>query len=84
VRALPSISRFILSEELIEEVAQDLKDRSEALKQLKAHLLLSQGQMKKFVNRLRTPFTHTHTHTPAWSFHLLKPTNNPGPLQDAS
>ncbi|WVY98390.1 hypothetical protein V8G54_030541 [Vigna mungo] len=56
-RPPPTISRFVPGETSIEAVAQDLKDRDEALKQLKFHLGRAQDQMVKLANKKRRPTT---------------------------
>ena len=45
--------RYTQGETRVEQVALDLIDRDEALKQLKHHLLQAQQQMKKQVDRKR-------------------------------
>nr|KYP68833.1 Retrotransposable element Tf2 [Cajanus cajan] len=49
-RSPPSLVRFIPGETLVEAVAQDLKDRDEALTQLKFHLTRAQDQMTQYAN----------------------------------
>nr|KYP42454.1 Geminivirus Rep-interacting motor protein [Cajanus cajan] len=51
----PSLARFIPGEVLVEAVAQDLRDRDEALKQLKYHLGRAQDQMIHYANARRRP-----------------------------
>lgn len=54
-RPPPSLARFIPGEALVEAVAQDLRDRDEALRQLKFHLGRAQNQMTHYANARRKP-----------------------------
>ncbi|KAK7286582.1 hypothetical protein RJT34_21675 [Clitoria ternatea] len=52
-RPPPSLTRFILGETLVEAVAQDLKNRDEAIIQLRFHLKRAQDQMTHYANAHR-------------------------------
>lgn len=54
-RPPPTLARYIPGETLVEAVAQDLRDRDEALRQLKYHLERAQVQMTNYANVKRKP-----------------------------
>ena len=54
-RPPPSLARFVPGETMVEAVEQDLRDRDEALDQLKFHLRRAQVRMSHFANCHRRP-----------------------------
>ena len=52
-RKPPNVCQFLLGEVRVETVRQELKDRDEAIKQLRNHLLQAQSQMKEQADKKR-------------------------------
>ncbi|KAD3068716.1 hypothetical protein E3N88_36596 [Mikania micrantha] len=69
-RRAPSVLQFVPGELRVEKVAQKLRDRDEALKQLKLHLANAQGSMKYHADKKRREVTFE---VGEWVYVKLKP-----------
>lgn len=69
-RPPPTLVRFMEGETHVEAVAQELRDRDEALRQLKYHLHRAQEQMKQYADKKRK---EVHFAEGEWVFLKLRP-----------
>jgi hypothetical protein len=69
-RQPPKLIKFLSNETKVAAVALELHERDEALKQLKAHLLKAQQQMKKYADKKRRDIKFT---VGEWVFLKLRP-----------
>ncbi|MCI02526.1 transposon Tf2-1 polyprotein [Trifolium medium] len=69
-RPPPTIVRFLSNETKVDVVALELRERDEALNQLKMHLLRAQQQMKKQAAKKRR---HVQFEVGEWVFLKLRP-----------
>ncbi|GAU13119.1 hypothetical protein TSUD_174190 [Trifolium subterraneum] len=69
-RQAPKLTRFLSNETKVAAVALELKDRDEALSQLKLHLLRAQQQMKKYADKSRRDINFE---VGEWVFLKLRP-----------